>query len=207
MSYDNFAQTFSQSRKNHPWPEIDFILDDFKNKNYKSILDLGCGNGRLLEEIDKSWIQVERYLGLDSSKGMVEEARKIHTEYQFDVCDMFDVWKYDFWKILFDSIFFLASFHHLETKEKRIQVLQDVKKLLNQNGRIYITTWNLLEQSRYEKSHIWNGDFDIKIGEFSRYYHGFTIEELTGLFHESGWKIHENRIFEWGRNIISILQK
>jgi SAM-dependent methyltransferase len=105
----------------------------------------------------------------------------------------------------FDAIIFLASFHHLETQEERIEVLQDIKKLLSPNGRIYMTNWNLREQKRYEKSHRGNGDFDIKIGEFSRYYHGFTLTELDELFKGSDYQVIENRIFEGGRNFISIL--
>ena len=105
----------------------------------------------------------------------------------------------------FDAIVFLASFHHLESQVERIQVLKDIKKLLHPNGRIYMTNWNLREQSKYEKSHRGNGDFDIKIGEFSRYYHGFTLIELEELFKETEYEIIENRIFEGGRNLISIL--
>ena len=105
----------------------------------------------------------------------------------------------------FDSLLFLASFHHLETQEERLQVLQDAKKLLAPHGRVYLTNWNLLDQEKYEKSHRGNGDFDIKIGEFSRYYHGFTVEELAGLFHETGWNIIKNEVFDGGRNIMSIL--
>ena len=53
----------------------------------------------------------------------------------------------------FDSLLFLASFHHLETREERIQVLKDVKELIQPNGRIYMTNWNLQGQVKYEKSH------------------------------------------------------
>lgn len=50
MSYDNFATTFSNSRKNHPWPELEYIIEDMKINQYSSVLDIGCGNGRFLEE-------------------------------------------------------------------------------------------------------------------------------------------------------------
>ena len=53
MSYDNFAHTFSNSRKNHPWPELGYIIADMKQESYSSILDIGCGNGRFLEEAKK----------------------------------------------------------------------------------------------------------------------------------------------------------
>ena len=50
MSYDNFAHTFSQSRKNHPWPELDFIISDIRDHGYMSVLDVGCGNARFIQE-------------------------------------------------------------------------------------------------------------------------------------------------------------
>lgn len=68
-----------------------------------------------------------------------------------------------------------------------------------------MTNWNLLGQPRYEKSHRGNGDFDIKIGEYIRYYHSFQIEELQTLFEKSGFSIREHRIFEGGKNIFSIV--
>lgn len=53
MSYDNFARTFSNSRKNHHWPELEYIIIDIQKQNFVSILDIGCGNGRLLQESEK----------------------------------------------------------------------------------------------------------------------------------------------------------
>ena len=73
----------------------------------------------------------------------------------------------------------------LESQEERIEVLHYAKNLLSPSGRIYMTNWNLRDQVKYEKDYQENGDFDIKIGEFSRYYHGFTILELEELFGET----------------------
>lgn len=50
-----------------------------------------------------------------------------------------------------------------------------------------------------------NGDFQIKIGDFSRYYHGFSVQELEKLFQKSGFFIEKNEIFSGGRNIFSII--
>jgi tRNA (uracil-5-)-methyltransferase TRM9 len=202
MSYNAFAETFSNSRKNLHWPELEYIIEDIKNNSYKSILDIGCGNGRFLEEWEKLGYIPNTYLWVDNSEGMILEARKLHPESHFEVIWMQDVTNTE-WS--FDAIIFLASFHHLETQEERIEVLQDIKKLLSPNGRIYMTNWNLREQTRYEKSHRGNGDFDIKIGEYSRYYHGFTMTELEQLFKETRYSIIENRIFEGGRNFLSML--
>lgn len=203
MSYDAFATTFSNSRKNLHWPELEYIIEDIKNNSYKSILDIGCGNGRFLEEWEKLGYIPDTYLGVDNSEGMIQEARKLHPESLFEV-----IWMQDIANIeeSFEVILFLASFHHLESEIERIQVLLDIRKLLSPTGRIYMTNWNLREQTRYEKSHRGNGDFDIKIGKYSRYYHGFTMTELEQLFKETGYKVIGNRIFEGGRNFLTILQ-
>ena len=202
VSYDAFAKTFSNSRKNMKWAEIDAILEDIIHSWHTSILDIGCGNGRLLESLGGTSIRKQEYLGIDSSIGMIEEARKLHGEDNFEVCDMLSL-ESIYTRGTFDAIIFLASFHHLETEDERIKVLKDIQKLLSPNGTVYMTNWNLREQTRYEKNHRWDGDFDIKIWEFSRYYHGFTIEELDELFHKTGYTILENRVFEGGRNIYS----
>ncbi len=49
MSYDAYATTFSNSRKNLQWPELDHIIEDMQQCGYTSVLDIGCGNGRFLE--------------------------------------------------------------------------------------------------------------------------------------------------------------
>jgi tRNA (uracil-5-)-methyltransferase TRM9 len=206
-NYDHFAETFSNSRKNHPWPELNFITADIKNHGYISVLDIGCGNGRFLDsgewDIDNSKLQ---YLGIDSSKGMIEEARRLHPEYEFDVCDMLELTNYHLPIPHYEAIVFLASFHHLESREERLWVLQKTKSFLAPWGRVYMTNWNLRDQERYKNSHRWDADYDIKIGEYSRYYHGFTLEELEELFTQAGYSVIENRVWEGGRNIVSMLE-
>ena len=52
-SYDDFSETFANSRKNMKWPEMEYFCDFIKaipnltNPDIK-VLDVGCGNGRLL---------------------------------------------------------------------------------------------------------------------------------------------------------------
>lgn len=49
--YDNQAEKFSGTRKRH-WPEFDHIIEyikkSFPTKKQLRILELGCGDGRLL---------------------------------------------------------------------------------------------------------------------------------------------------------------
>lgn len=210
MSYNDFATTFSNSRKNLAWPELDYIIEDIEKQWYESILDVGCGNGRFLEYSDKGESSEKsgfRYLGIDSSTGMVEEAQKLHPEYEFWIVDMTAIWNAEILKHKsFDAIILLASFHHLETEEERVLVLWALKNFLSSWWRVYMTNWNLRDQSKYETSYRGNGEFNIKIGAFYRYYHGFELDELEKLFVCTNWNIVENKIFDGERNIISILK-
>jgi len=47
---------------------------------------------------------------------------------------------------LFEAFFFIASFHHLETFEERLNVLKHTKKALVPGGKIYMTNWHLLSE-------------------------------------------------------------
>jgi hypothetical protein len=131
---------------------------------------------------------------------MIEAAQINHPHMSFRVLPMqvLDTlpWRYS-------AIIFLASFHHLETREERLSVLWSLRGLLAPWWGIYMTNWNLLDQPRYASSHQWGWDFSIKIGTHSRYYHGFALGELAELFALAGYEIIRHEIFPGGRNIFS----
>jgi trans-aconitate methyltransferase len=85
MSYDAFAITFSNSRKNLYWPELEYIIADMKQQGYVSMLDVGCGNGRFIEQITNYELRITNYLGIDSSEGMIREALSLHPDHHFEV--------------------------------------------------------------------------------------------------------------------------
>lgn len=205
-SYDAFAETFSESRKDLHWPEVDHIIADMQTREIRSLMDIGCGNGRLLEHLERAGYTLDHYLGTDSSSGMIREARSLHPEYVFDMCDMRDIGRHRDDTLRYDALILLASYHHLTTREDRAQVLHDAKKILKPSGYIYMTNWNLLEQPRYTSSHVGGGDYQIKIGSHTRYYHSFTLDELSHLYSEAGYEILEHRVFDGGRNIVSVIQ-
>ncbi|MDD5213252.1 MAG: class I SAM-dependent methyltransferase [Candidatus Gracilibacteria bacterium] len=209
VDYNNFAKTFSKSRENMKWEEIEYFLGNY-DLEAKSVLDIGCGNGRFLSAIKEKNINFGKYLGLDLSSGLLEEASKLHPENEFLNLNMLDLDKIE---SKFDTIFFIASFHHLQKLEDRIEVLKKARNLLSEDGKIFFTNWNLIGQEKYKKSKIENSqneflslDFNIKIGEFDRYYHGFSLKELDYLFKEALFELIENRVFDSGRNIISIVK-
>ncbi|MCP4523667.1 MAG: class I SAM-dependent methyltransferase [Candidatus Gracilibacteria bacterium] len=221
VNYNNFAKTFSQSRKNMKWEEMEYFLKNIPFNENTKILDIGSGNGRFLGELLDSAktgnfpkTANDNYLGIDLSSGLLTEAKKLFPGYLFLELNMIDI---DSLEEKYTDIFLYASFHHLKSISDRFDVLQKAYELLETGGRIYLTNWALdsqLNKKRYSEAQIPNSvneygstDFNIKLGGHDRYYHCFSIDELQCLFKETGFTIIENRLFENDRNIISIIEK
>jgi hypothetical protein len=95
--------------------------------------------------------------------------------------------------------------------------LEKIYNLLKDWWKIFMTNWSLnseLNKEKYKKSIIplsknkfWSLDYNIKIWEYSRYYHSFDLKELEYLFTKTWFEIIENREFENKRNFVSIIQK
>ncbi len=218
VNYDNFAKTFAKSRQNMKWEEINYFLDKYvlcipwKKIN---ILDIWCWNARLLKHLqEKININNINYLWIDLSRELIEQAKKNFPNKNFKHLNMLEIDKI---KEKFDYIFFIASFHHLENIYDRKIVLKKSYSLLKKSWIIFMTNWALnspLNKEKYKKSIIQNSknkfnsiDYNIKIWNFNRFYHCFSLEELNYLFKENNFFILENRLFENQKNYISIIQK
>lgn len=227
VDYNSFAKTFSNSRKNMKWEEIEYFLSFLSEKENLIILDIWCWNGRFLWELNKNNLDIKSYLGVDLSDWLLDEAKKTYPNNKFQELDMLNLEKVNLLSLIkggvggefikFSDIFFIASLHHLKTIEERINVLKQAYDLLEENGKIFMTNWALkseLNIHKYNKSIIkdsrnefgWE-DYNIKIWKFDRYYHCFSIEELNYLFSKAWFKIIENKLFENNRNYVSIISK
>ncbi len=113
----------------------------------------------------------------------------------------------------FDFIFFIASFHHLDSLEKRERLMSNLKNILNKNWIVFMTNWALKSEVNFEKykddeiknsqNQFWSLDFNIKFWEYLRYYHCFSLEELEYLIKKPWFQIIENRLFDSKKNFIS----
>jgi hypothetical protein len=104
----------------------------------------------------------------------------------------------------------------LLTIGERLEVLEKLKKIILPWGYVFMTNWALeskLNKEKYEKSVIknsenqfWSKDFSVKIWEFERFYHSFSLAELEYLFQKTWYEIIENRLFDNYRNFVSIIK-
>ncbi len=211
--YNTISQEFSSSRA-FPWEELQLFIPYIKD-NFK-VLDLGCGNGRLIKILEENDCQIE-YTGLDFSNKLIEQARESFPQYTFKVEDMNNI---DYEENSFDMVFMIASFHHLETKEERLELLKKVNKILKPGGYLFMTNWNLFQKKYFKflfknifKKKSWN-DFFIPWQTYSqkgerlwRFYHSFTKRELENLLKKANFKLKPQGVYKTEFNINSFVKK
>jgi len=220
-NYEEIADQFNQTRKKYLWPELIELTKEIKTGD--KILDVGCGNGRLLEAFRFKKID---YLGVDASENLINHAKSLHPDNKFIVGDILDLGRIP--EINFNYVFSIALFHHLPGNDLRIAALRQLKNKISENGKIIIVVWNLWSQPKFRKLilkfsllklikknlsaiRMDFGDilFDWKNpdGEAMsrRYYHAFTKRGLKKIIKKAGLKIE--KIYKDKYNYYAILRK
>jgi ubiquinone/menaquinone biosynthesis C-methylase UbiE len=199
--YNLIAEEFSSSRYS-AWSELN-LFSKYINEGDK-VLDLGCGNGRLLELFKTKDII---YTGVDNSEKLIEIAKKRNPEADFFVTESLNL---PFQDNYFDKIFCIAVLHHIPSVDFRRQFIKEAKRVLRPGGIFVITVWNLWPKFDSFKKIIKFSilkilgktklDFkDIFVpwqNKVDRYIHCFTKRELDKLIREVGFRVKEEGIFK-----------
>jgi len=191
------------------WPGIIAYLERLQSK--QSLLDLGCGNGRLLTGIK---VPIA-YLGLDFSKNMISEARRLHPGKKFIAAD---ITRSSTWKKLgrFDAIFCIAVLHHIGDRKDQVFILEQMINHLKPGGFALISVWNLWHP-RYWKHHLSPQSLKLKLKNWrwlfvpwqhrvNRFCIAFTPADLTALLTASGWHYSKVQIIDNVGKTTSILR-
>ncbi|MEA3463726.1 MAG: class I SAM-dependent methyltransferase [Patescibacteria group bacterium] len=221
-NYKEIAENFSETRKKYLWPELIKLTQNVKNGD--KVLDVGCGNGRLLQAFLNKRIS---YVGMDSSEKLIDLAQQKNWKlevgsWKFIKGDILELDEIN--KTGFDHVFCIAALHQIPGKDLQIQALKQLKNKVKPDGKIIITVWNLWSQKKFRKL-IWKfvllkligknkidyGDilFDWKDSQgervSQRYYHAFTKSELKKIVKKARLKIE--RIYKDEFNYYAILTK
>jgi tRNA (uracil-5-)-methyltransferase TRM9 len=200
--YKELANKFSNSRA-YPWKGWEKVSKLIKSEFNTpiSMLDLGCGNGRFLDFLLSEKIAIDNYLGIDNSPELLKIAdHRFNQEYvDFIYADLEHDWiseienheeKLGNKELKYDFISLFGVMHHIESHEKRVELLTNAKSLLKPDGIIFVTYWQFGKYERFlnKATALGNNDYNLPFNEIeaARFCH-FTDEVEAGtLEKESG---------------------
>jgi len=148
--YNAEAKKYASTRKKHR-TDADIVLEEIKKcwKKTISILEFGCGSGRLLEHLKTlKWIKI-KYTGVDISNELLKIAKKENSDQHKrsnatslsctfvndDIANYVKTLKQE----SFDFIIGIASFQHVSTRKERISLMKNFYRLLSYEGKLIMT--------------------------------------------------------------------
>ena len=215
--YNTSAKKYYETRKKirHDGKRI---LEELKNYSPRwrnqeikkiNILELGCGWGRLCDYLSEKFDEKFDYIGVDLSQNLLDLAKKDHPKEKFIYDDMVNFVqneeqeKYDF-------IIITAAFQHIPSYDERVLLMKHFYRILKYEGKLVMLNWafsdwfkgkyavevrkafwkKILSLWRTKLNNIfvpWKNKNEI----LYRYYHLFTVEELTQLTKIGGFIIEK----------------
>ncbi|HEX7588947.1 MAG TPA: class I SAM-dependent methyltransferase [Anaerolineae bacterium] len=222
--YSEFARPFSETRSSAQ-TRLDrivaYIGDGVK------LLDVGCGNGRLAERLEKEGKSVA-YNGVDASPELIAiaQARKTglrRVAAEFSVADISSPnWTARLPADSFDIAVALAVLHHVPSFELRCQLFRDLRALVKPGGMFVMTNWHFERNERLRKkivpwrqigldeSQLEPGDALMtweRGGVGYRYCHLLTISEVLRIAEQSGFQVVKQFYADADLNLYSVLRR
>lgn len=188
-SYERIAETFSVTRSKKSWDVLASLAAEVREGS--SVLDLGCGNGRLLKALPNVNFS---YTGIDSNPYLLSVARERYPDRQF-VQESLET--LELHGSHYDSIYCIATLHHLADESDRLSLLKKCNAALKPGGILFVTVWDLWQQ-KFMKYYLWHYSWKISWNDMfipwratqapvTRYVHAFTASELKRLFKKAGF--------------------
>lgn len=192
------------------------------------LLDVGCGNGRLAEALERAGYTLA-YVGIDQSSVLLEIARRQSRQLQSVHAQFYalDITASHWHEQLrdaapFDLALALAVLHHIPSFELRAAVLREIHALLKPGGVLVMSNWQFLANERLRKKIVpWaqlgieedaleEGDalLDWKRGGLGyRYCHLLSEGEVERLARASSFQVVAQYYADGDLNLYSILLK
>ena len=222
--YSEFARPFSETRSSAQ-TRLDrivaYIGDDVK------VLDVGCGNGRLAQRLEKEGKHVG-YHGVDASSELIALAavrkgswRRVAAD--FSVADITSPdWTVRLPADSFDIAVALAVVHHVPSFELRCQLFRDVRALVKPGGSLLMTNWHFERNERLRRKIVpWQqvglDTRDLEPGDALmtwerggvgyRYCHLLTMAEVVRIAEQSGFQVVKQFYADADLNLYSVLRR
>jgi len=170
-------------------------------KNNKEVLSLGCGAGREVKELVKKGHGV---VAIDFCENMINKSKDIEPKAIYYCMDVIDFVRKNKNKIKFDYILGLFSFFNYIKKEDRIELINNLVKMLNKDGKIIFELRRTTERIKDVVKIIINPYYCFKYNrkwEFGDVYssnvfsHFYTEKQLRVLLKGYNYEINRNKVY------------
>jgi tRNA (uracil-5-)-methyltransferase TRM9 len=176
--YNEISESFSNTRYNH-WNYVKNFLIKIKEENKEreiKFLDLGCGNGKYL-----SFCEDYETYAVDNSENLLKIVKERYPKVNIINSDVTSIFN-DNRSNYFDYIISIAVIHHLSDEKRRINMINEMIKLLKKEGKGLISAWSInIDKEKYKKIDDKNNYLIPWQKKYERYYHLFEKNELKEL--------------------------
>lgn len=165
--YETTADEFDQTR-GQSWPGWDRLLPylDFPQM---SVLDAGCGNGRLGLFLAEKLPGTIFYHGIDSSAALLKFAEKSLSQLptlrpQLEARDLIESPLPD---RLYDLVTLFGVMHHVPGAQTRLELMRRLAKCVKPGGILAFACWRFYEYPRFRQRIIpWAEGWQVEEGDF-----------------------------------------
>jgi 2-polyprenyl-3-methyl-5-hydroxy-6-metoxy-1,4-benzoquinol methylase len=160
------ADEFSQTRT-RPWAGFGRVLGHVQSSAPR-VLDVGCGNGRLLDSLQEQFGPALHYVGLDASEPLLSLARQrvggCNASFEHG-----DFVLRDPAAVLpagaFDLVTLFAVLHHVPQQSRRLALLRAAAERLAPKGVLAFTLWRYDRDPRFGARRIAPGAAPLPAGQ------------------------------------------
>lgn len=201
--YHTFGRPFAATRRRLQ-PGVRHLLPRIQAAD--SVLDLGCGNGELARVLARNGF-CGRYLGLDFSRPLLDEAGPLPENFAFREADLTaSDWAADLQAQSWSLVVAFAVLHHIPSAAWRLRFLRNVHALLVPGGQFFHSEWQFLLSEKWRQriqpwSEVGLDEAAVEPGDYLldwrsggrglRYVHHFSREELETLATATGFVVRE----------------
>lgn len=178
--WDNVAE-----EKEFPTP---FQIKEFRKyvSPEKNILDVGCGYGRTLSELNKQGFR--NLTGVDFSQAMINRGLKLHPQLNLLKNDGD---KLPFPDDTFDAVLLIAVLTCTANPQKQENIISEISRVLKKDGILYINDYlinndqrNVERYQKYREKYGTYGVFELPEGAVLRHHTPEYILNLTKDYKE-----------------------
>ena len=173
-TYERIGRHFAETRP-RPWPAVERFVENAED--VALALDLGCGNARHAEVLAA---RADRVLGIDASHAVLETARERREgRFAVELCQA-EATALPVAPRTFGLAVYIATIHHLPTRELRIESLDELARVLTPDGRALVSAWSAThDRFSRKKGFDTTVDWTLPDGEtVPRFYHIYDPGEF-----------------------------